>query len=137
MDLLFNQATEDLVLSNGDLLATETTVDDLIQQLYFRLKTFAREWFWDATYGIDYLRDVFGVARKKSTIDAIFRAAIMKEALVEDIVAFTSSIQGNAYSCSFQVKSKTENTPLQFYMLVNETSLVLTTDGGVQLKTLL
>lgn len=137
MDLFFLQQTEDLVLSNGDILVTESTVDDLIQMLYFRLKTFKREWFWDVTYGIDYLNDVFGLGRSKDTIDAIFINEINKEVLVDQITYFESKIENSAYSCSFKVKSIKENVPLVFYLLMNENSIVLTTETGLKLKTLL
>lgn len=137
MDLLFNQETEDLVLLDGDLKVSDTSSDDLSQMLYFRLKTFKREWFWDVTYGIDYLNDVFGIGRNKNTIDAIFRTEINKEILVEEILFFESEIRNNTYACSFKVKVATENTPLVFYILMNESSIILTTETGLKLKTLL
>lgn len=137
MDLLFNQSTEDLVLENGDLLVTDNTIDDAKQMLYFRLKTFNREWFWDVTYGIDFINTVFGLGRNKTTIDAIFRQAILQEILVEEITYFSSEIKNNSYSCKFSVKCKTENTPLQFFILVNDDSFILTTESGLKLKTLL
>ena len=137
MDLLFNQETEDLVLLDGDFKVSDTASDDLVQMLYLRLKTFKREWFWDVTYGIDYLNDVFGIGRNKNTIDAIFRTEINKEILVEEITSFESEIRNNTYACSFKVKVAKENVPLVFYILMNESSIILTTETGLKLKTLL
>lgn len=135
MDLLFNQQTEDLVLDGGDLLISNTTVSDLIQMLYLRLKTFKREWFMDVFYGVDYINDVFGVNRSKAAVDAIMQSQIRLEALVEDIIFFDSKIENYNYSCEFQVKSIKEESIVKFYILVTENGVTLTTEDNLILKT--
>jgi hypothetical protein len=135
MDLLFNQVTEDLVLDGGDLLISNTTVTDLIQMLYLRLKTFKREWFMDVFYGIDYVNEVFGVNRTKSAVDAIMQTEIKKEVLVDDILFFDSRIENYSYSCEFQVKSIEEEAIVRFFILVTDQGIVLTTEDNLILKT--
>lgn len=137
MDLLFNQATEDLVLAGGDLDISDETNTDAMQMLYLRLKTFKREWFWDITYGIDFLNDVMGLNRSKNSVDIIFRREIQKEILVSEILSFESKIENYSYSLKFTVSIVDEDVPLQFYIILNEDSLTITNEDGLSLVTLL
>lgn len=65
MDIFFNPNNQDIEfvdLGNNevDIAIINNPVDDLMQRLYLRFKTFKRDLMWNTGYGIDYLNDVFG-----------------------------------------------------------------------------
>ena len=102
--------------------------------MFIRFKTFTREWFWDLDYGVDYINEVFGVARSKSTVDALIRNTISQEVLVDRYENFTSEIENYRYSCSFDIYLIQEQEQLNLYFLVNDQGLTLT-DGKNKLYT--
>ena len=134
MDIFLDQSKQDLVLQDGDLKITQDRRDELIQRLFIRFKTFTREWFWDLDYGVDYINEVFGVARSKSTVDALIRNTISQEVLVDRYENFTSEIENYRYSCSFDIYLIQEQEQLNLYFLVNDQGLTLT-DGKNKLYT--
>ncbi len=134
MDIFLDQTKEDIVLVGGDLKITPSRQDELIQRLFVRFKTFEREWFWNTSYGVDYLNEVFGIRKNVNTIDILMRNTINKELLVESILSFTSKVEDYKYSCSFTVKLVNEETTKTIYFLVNENNIYLT-DGKNRLFT--
>lgn len=134
MDIFLDQTKEDIVLVGGDLKITPSRQDELIQRLFVRFKTFEREWFWNTSYGVDYLNEVFGIKKNVNTIDILMRNTINKELLVESILSFTSKVKDYKYSCSFTVKLVNEETTKTIYFLVNENNIYLT-DGKNRLFT--
>ena len=79
MDFFLDQNTKDLVLVDGDFKIITTQQEQLMQRLFIRLKTFARDLFWNPSYGIDYLNKVYGLNRSKNTVDALLLSEIQKE----------------------------------------------------------
>ena len=58
MDLQIDNVSNDIIISNGDVL-TLVDLAETAQQVKHRLQTFIGEWFLDLTFGPDYIRDVF------------------------------------------------------------------------------
>lgn len=130
MDIFFDQVTRDISFSNGDLIITDNGVEKLVQRLFVRLKSYRRDLFWNPSYGIDYINDVFGKNRKKSVVDKIVRNEILKEEMVREIVSFESTIEGYAYACEFKVSLIDEPTIATFYILSTPDGLTLTDQDG-------
>lgn len=130
MDFFLDQNTKDLVLVDGDFKIITTQQEQLMQRLFIRLKTFARDLFWNPSYGIDYLNKVYGLNRNKNTVDALLLSEIQKEEMVESIISFESEIQDYKYGCKFSVKLLSVDIPIIFYTLVTENGLTLTDENG-------
>ena len=84
MDIFFNPQRQDIEfvdLGNNevDIAIINTSVDDLMQRLYLRFKTFKRDLMWNTGYGIDYLNDVFGINKSQIVVDTIIKEEIRKE----------------------------------------------------------
>ena len=130
MDIYFKQDIMDLVFNGGDLVITSTTQDDLMQRLYVRFKTFKSDLYWDQGYGIDYLNNVFGDNRRKSSVDLIVRSEILKEELVAELMDFESSIINYTYSCKFTVRSVVEEQIITYYILTTENGVIISDENN-------
>lgn len=133
MDFLFSQKNRDIVLEGGDIKLIPQQQDLLAQRLYLRFKTFYRELFWDRTYGIDYINNVFGRARPKTSVDTLIKDEILKDPMVSDIISFSSNVSNYYYGCKFSVQMASQSTVVNFFILQNENGLTLTTESGQQL----
>lgn len=130
MDIYFKQDIMDLVFNDGDLVITSTTQEDLMQRLFTRFKTYKSDLYWNQGYGIDYLNNVFGDNRRKSSVDLIVRSEILKEELVADIMDFESSIINYSYSCKFTVRSVVEEQIITYYILTTENGVVISDENN-------
>ena len=130
MDIYFDQELMDLTFTEGDLTIVETSDSKLQQRLFVRFKTYARDLFYNTGYGIDYLNNVFGMKRPKSTVDLIIRNEILKEEMVAEITSFSSKVENYNYSCTFRVKTIAEEEILTFYILTTETGITITDENN-------
>jgi len=130
MDIYFKQDIMDLVFSDGDLVITSTTEEDLMQRLFTRFKTHTKDLYWQQNYGIDYLNNVFGDNRRKSSVDLIVRSEILKEELVSELVDFESSIINYSYSCKFTVRSVVEEQIITYYILTTENGVIISDENN-------
>lgn len=130
MDIYFKQDIMDLVFSAGDLVITSTTQEDLMQRLFTRFKTYKSDLFWNQGYGIDYLNNVFGDNRRKSSVDLIVRSEILKEELVAELMDFESSIINYSYSCKFTVRSIVEEQIITYYILTTENGVIISDENN-------
>ena len=137
MDILFNQKTYDIdFVSSGDFVdiaIVQSTIDEIMQKLFLRFKTFKRDLMWNTDYGIDYLRDVFGINRPKYTVDLIIQNEIEKEPMVEKLITFESEIKNYTYSCKFRVSVKDEKVVLTYYVLTTQDGLTILNENGDKL----
>lgn len=137
MDVLFNQKTYDIdFVSSGDFVdiaIVQSTIDEVMQKLFLRFKTFKRDLMWNTDYGIDYLRDVFGINRPKYTVDLIIQNEIEKEPMVEKLITFESEIKNYTYSCKFRVSVKDEKVVLTYYVLTTQDGLTILNENGDKL----
>ena len=130
MDIYFKQDIMDLVFNEGDLVITSTTEEDLMQRLFTRFKTFSKDLYWNQGYGIDYLNNVFGDNRRKSSVDLIVRSEILKEELVAELMDFESSIINYSYSCKFTVRSVVEEQIITYYILTTENGVIISDENN-------
>lgn len=130
MDLFLDQSTKDLVLSGGDFKMIDNQIDLLSQRFFVRFKTFQRELFWNTSFGIDYINEVFGIARPKTTVDTLFKNEILSETMVSQIISFSSQVSSYNYNCTFSVKLLASETITTYYILQNENGLDLITETG-------
>lgn len=130
MDIYFKQDIMDFVFNEGDLVITSTTEEDLMQRLFTRFKTHIKDLYWDQGYGIDYLNNVFGDNRRKSSVDLIVRSEILKEELVAELMDFESSIINYSYSCKFTVRSVVEEQIITYYILTTENGVIISDENN-------
>ena len=135
MDILFNPQRQDIEfvdLGNNevDIAIINTPVDDLMQRLYLRFKTFKRDLMWNTGYGIDYLNDVFGINKSQIVVDTIVKEEIRKEPMVASITFFESQLVSYTYACKFSVYLKEEQKTVTYYILTNENGLDITNENG-------
>ena len=130
MDIYFKQDIMDLVFGDGDLVITSNTQEDLMQRLFTRFKTHTKDLYWQQNYGIDYLNNVFGDNRRKSSVDLIVRSEILKEELVAELMDFESSIINYSYSCKFTVRSVVEEQIITYYILTTENGVVISDENN-------
>lgn len=135
MDIFFNPQRQDIEfvdLGNNevDIAIINTSVDDLMQRLYLRFKTFKRDLMWNTGYGIDYLNDVFGINKSQIVVDAIIKEEIRKEPMVYSITFFESQLVNYTYACKFTVSLKEEQKTVTYYILTNENGLDITNENG-------
>lgn len=135
MDIFFNPNNQDIDfvdLGNNevDIAIINTSVDDLMQRLYLRFKTFKRDLMWNTGYGIDYLNDVFGINKSQIVVDTIIKEEIRKEPMVASITFFESQLVNYTYACKFTVSLKEEQKTVTYYILTNENGLDITNENG-------
>lgn len=135
MDIFFNPNNQDIDfvdLGNNevDIAIINTSVDDLMQRLYLRFKTFKRDLMWNIGYGIDYLNDVFGINKSQIVVDTIIKEEIRKEPMVSSITFFESQLVNYTYACKFTVSLKEEQKTVTYYILTNENGLDITNENG-------
>ena len=137
MDILKKKKTYDIdFVSSGDFVdiaIVQSTIDEVMQKLFLRFKTFKRDLMWNTDYGIDYLRDVFGINRPKYTVDLIIQNEIEKEPMVEKLITFESEIKNYTYSCKFRVSVKDEKVVLTYYVLTTQDGLTILNENGDKL----
>lgn len=83
--------SNDITITDGDLVLTTTNTEMCVQTLGITLNTYQGEWFLDTTFGVPYLQEIIGVARKKDTVDKIFLSYISQNDYVDNINSYTSS----------------------------------------------
>ena len=135
MDIFFNPQRQDIEfvdLGNNevDIAIINNPVDDLMQRLYLRFKTFKRALMWNTGYGIDYLNDVFGINKSQIVVDTIIKEEIRKEPMVDSIKSFESQLVNYTYACKFSVYLKEELKVITYYILTNENGLDITNENG-------
>lgn len=135
MDIFFNPQRQDIEfvdLGNNevDIAIINTSVDDLMQRLYLRFKTFKRDLMWNTGYGIDYLNDVFGINKSQIVVDTIIKEEIRKEPMISSITFFESQLVNYTYACKFTVSLKEEQKTVTYYILTNENGLDITNENG-------
>ena len=85
-------ATNDLIIDvdSGDLILTTTKTEIAGQTLGITLKTYRGEWFLNSNFGVPYIQEIIGVAKKKEVVDRIFLAEIANNIYVDNINTYTS-----------------------------------------------
>lgn len=106
MDIALNRDTHDIEVSEGDFQLTPTRQLTIRQKLIIKLSTIKGEWFLDDQLGIDYFGSILGKGRSQTTIDTIFKRAILSTEGVKSIVSYESNItKQREYILRFTVKT--------------------------------
>lgn len=90
-DLALNVKTNDLILSNGDLMIINNA-ERVAQQIRIKLKAFKEEWFLDNTFGVPYFESIFVKSPSEELIRNILRAQIKEVNDVESVDSLSLSI---------------------------------------------
>lgn len=94
-----------LIYENGDFQLTTTTAEICKQSLGITLTTWKGEWFLDTDFGVPYLQQIIGVARKKEVVDKIFLSYIAQNEYVDSISSYSSTEDrtGRYYTATYTV----------------------------------
>lgn len=126
MDLLLQ--TGKLKLNDdGDLMLLDERSAHVAQRLTIRLNTHMNTWFLNLDLGIDYLNEVFGVAKTKTSIDTLIQEEIMNDEYVHSITYFNSTITNGVYGCVFKAKCKDSITTETITLTTTGTGLFVST----------
>lgn len=113
-DLKLDTSNDITIGDTGDLVLTTKRSEMCMQTLSITLNTFQGEWFLNTNFGIPYIQQIVGVARKKESVDKIFLAALADNDYVDSIVSYTSSFdRDNRYysiQASVQVAEEVVST---------------------------
>ena len=108
---IFLDNNHDILYENGDIRFTNSLSEDAAQRIKIRLLIFVGEWILDNREGVPYYQRILTKV-SKAVVDAIFKAKILEEPLVDRISEFTS-IQDNVnriYKLNFEVILKNGTT---------------------------
>ena len=96
----------DLTISDGDFAVTTTRSEMCRQSLYIILNTWQGEWFLDSTFGVPYMQQIIGVARKKTIIDKVLLEYIQSSDYVDTLISYSSTEDKTQryYSATFTVQ---------------------------------
>lgn len=90
IDLKIDDSGE-LVIEDNDLVFV-SDLDQVMQHVKIRLRTFYGEWVFDTTRGIKYFEEIFVKQPNKSVVDGLIKQAIIETAEVTELVEYSSVI---------------------------------------------
>lgn len=79
----------DLLLTNGDLVITPTTLYGIQQHILQRLRIYLGEWFLNTTIGVAYFQLVLVKNPDESKVDAIFQSTIIQTPGVVSLTSYS------------------------------------------------
>lgn len=97
-NLALDKDTNDLIIEQGDLRFTQTSVEYLAQKITTRLLLFVNEWFLDRSDGVPYYERIFNSQKDPDFED--IRAVLL---------ARTSETEGVAEVSKFDLEYDREN----------------------------
>lgn len=129
-DLLIDQITNDLVISDSDLKFTTKKEEELSQRLGIRLRTFETEWFINQSYGIPYLQQIISQARNKRDVDTIFISEIREEEGVNALSNYSSTWDKITREYSFTTDVTTSSGTIPISILTKPSEEWIYPDSG-------
>jgi len=104
VDIFLDPSSHDIVYADGDIRMTASLLEDAAQRIKVRLQIFKGEWVLDNREGVPYYQEILTKASKES-VDAIFKAKILEEPFVDNIIEFVSTYSpvNRTYSLEFSV----------------------------------
>jgi hypothetical protein len=110
-DIYLDSSTHDIVYSDGDIRLTRDTLEDAAQRIKIRLQIFKGEWILDNREGVPYYQEIL-TKTSKEAVDAIFKAKVLEDPLVENLLEFTSTYNPSSseYSLNFSVSLTSGDT---------------------------
>jgi len=116
-DLLIDQLSNDLIITNSEFQFTTTQPEEVRQRLGIRLRTFQNEWFIDQSFGIPYLQQIISQSRRKEEVDVLLVSEIRAEDGVEAVTDFRSAWDRYQRVYSFDADLVTANGPVNVAIL--------------------
>ena len=93
----------DLLFEDGKFTLLTTIQEAVRQRVQIRLQTFLGEYFLDTSVGLPYRQQIFNKGLSKVEVDALFIREINKDTDVIQVIDFSSTQVGRAYSLNFEV----------------------------------
>lgn len=98
----------DLKVMNGDIVINDknkfvTTMDDVAQEVYLTFTCWMGDWFFDPSFGVDYIRLKDGVYTKEQ-LDFKIKQKLLGIQGVVKIISFNGSLNTINRFYSFQVE---------------------------------
>lgn len=112
-DLLVDDTTGDITLTNGDLTMV-VDADAIKQHITTRLRTFFQEWFLDSRRGIPYIQHILVKNPNPTVLDSIFKNAIIDTPGLIQITKFDIDLDKSTRELSVIFSADTENGPIDF-----------------------
>lgn len=121
-----------LIFEDNDFQLTTKTSEICKQSLGITLTTWKGEWFLDTDFGVPYLQEIIGVARKKDIVDKIFLSYIAQNEYVDSIQSYSSTQDrtGRYYTATFTVLAGEETVSSTFTTLPSEEYIYPTPDSN-------
>jgi hypothetical protein len=92
-DLAFDNAG-DLLIEDYDI-SFVSGVDQIVQNLAFRLRFFLGEWYLDTEAGIPYYQDFFIKAPNQIRVESVLKQEILNTEGIVDLTAFSSDFNSS------------------------------------------
>lgn len=112
-DLKYDQATNDLILEDGDLALVEDG-DAVAQHILQRLRTFLGEWFLDLTAGVPYYQDILKKNPNIDVVEQVFKREILFTPGVLELMSFSLELDTALRKLSLSFKVRTVDGPVSF-----------------------
>lgn len=111
-DLTLDPITNDLQITNRDLIVIQDTTDAIVQRLRIRLKFFKAEWFLNLEFGLPFTQTIFVKGVTQGEVDSLFRTQILGTPGVIELLTFTSTLDpaSRAYTTTFSCRASTGDT---------------------------
>jgi hypothetical protein len=115
-DIYLDPVTHDILIENGTPRLTSDDLEDAAQRLKIRIWIFQGEWILDTREGVPYYQQILDKT-SRAAVDAILRAKILEEPLVERINQFSSTFDkaNRSYELDFEVILTTGETLTQTF----------------------
>lgn len=112
-DLLQNETTGELILTNGDLLLC-TGVDRARQFLAQRLAAFRGEWVFDLDEGVPYFENVFVKAPDPVILEGLFKDRILSTPGIIGLDEFDLVLNTATRELSLEFLAQSTDGPINF-----------------------
>lgn len=111
-ELLLSETTNDLTITQGDIILSTTNQESLRQRIFITLSTWLGEWKLNINFGMPYRQSIFVTGINKDSVDAIFINQIRAFSDVTQILDFKSELNKatRAYTITELVVLTTEGT---------------------------
>lgn len=111
-ELLLSETTNDLTITQGDIILSTTNQESLRQRIFITLSTWLGEWKLNINFGMPYRQTIFVTGIDKDSVDALFINQIRAFTDVTQILEFNSELNKatRGYTITQLVVLTTEGT---------------------------
>lgn len=109
----------DLLIVNGDLVITPTTLDAIQQHILQRLRMYLGEWFLDNTIGLPFYQQILVKNPNQGNIDALFRNQILGTPGVISLNSYSFEPDFVTRVLRLTFSAQTTSGPVNYQGLIN------------------